>query len=417
MTVGRIAIDKLKPHPKNGYYFSDVEGEKYEEIKRSIATYGIRDPLKVSTDYVVISGHQRLRIAKELGMTSVPVEIVDPNESEDVKSGRVTPEQYIEYLLIAENVERRGQAETDPMKKARIVQFLKEFWGVRDGSAGRRSLAGQNALQKTIADISEMVSESERTTKRFLKLNDLIPELQQLVSDGKLGTTAAEQLAYLTEDEQRSLYEAIGESVARLTVAEAGELKQEARKARESGDDFKEVIERLKREKEEAEQRALFAERRLKEMAAQAPKVREVVKEVVPPEVERKLKSMEQRLNDVEQERDKLDAELSKAYLRLSELERLEKSVKHERQVPMYDMYRSAAVLEGRLQMFIEDIRLAKALVANCETEIVDKVNNVLGRIISLAEQTRGVINDVMRKNVVDVEVIEIKPMKNATNQ
>lgn len=84
--------------------------------------------LKVSTDYTVISGHQRLRIAKELGLTSVPIEIVDPVEVEDVKSGMVTPEQYLEYLLIAENVERRGQAEADPIKKARI-RFFKGVLG------------------------------------------------------------------------------------------------------------------------------------------------------------------------------------------------------------------------------------------------------------------------------------------------
>src|SRR5690625_2369451 len=106
--TGKISIDKLNPHTKNGYYFTDVEGEKYEEIKRSINTYGIRDPLKVTTSYTIISGHQRYRIAKDLDMQEVPVEIVDLNEWD------------AEYLLIAENVERRGQAETDPIKKARI---------------------------------------------------------------------------------------------------------------------------------------------------------------------------------------------------------------------------------------------------------------------------------------------------------
>jgi ParB family chromosome partitioning protein len=113
-----------------------------------------------------------------------------------------------EYLLIAENVERRGEAETDPIKKARIAQFLKEYWGVRDGSAGKRSLEAQNGLQnKTLKDIAETLDESVTSTKRLIKLNDLIPELQQLVSDGKLGTTAGEQLAYLTEDAQRELWD------------------------------------------------------------------------------------------------------------------------------------------------------------------------------------------------------------------
>jgi hypothetical protein len=141
--------------------------------------------------------------------------------------GHVTSEQYLEYLLIAENVERRGQAETDPMKKARIAGFLKEYWGVKHGGDRARE---QNAPLKTLDDVGEVIGEDRHTTKRLLKLNCLIPEIQVLVSAGKLGTTAAEQLAYLTEDEQRALFDALGETITKTTVAEAGEIKQEARR-------------------------------------------------------------------------------------------------------------------------------------------------------------------------------------------
>lgn len=227
--MGKILIDKLNPHPKNGYYFSDVEGEKYEEIKRSIATYGIRDPIKVTTNYTIISGHQRYRIAKDLGLDEVPVEIVDKNEWE------------AEYLLIAENVERRGQAETDPIKKGRIAQFLKEYWGVRDG--GDRKSEGQNAFRKTTIDIAETINESERTTKRLLKLNDLIPSLQTLVSSGKLGTTAAEQLAYLTIEEQQALFDERGEKVGIITVNESKNLRKEIEGLREENKILKNELE------------------------------------------------------------------------------------------------------------------------------------------------------------------------------
>src|SRR5690606_37755214 len=121
----------------------------------------------------VISGHQRLRIAKELGLTSVPIEIVDPVEVEDVKSGRVTPEQYLEYLLIAENVERRGQAEADPIKKARIAGFLKEYWGVKD-VGNNRKLDGQNVHQKTMVDVGDSIGTTAKGAQRLIKLNNLI---------------------------------------------------------------------------------------------------------------------------------------------------------------------------------------------------------------------------------------------------
>ena len=89
-------------------------------------------------------------------------------------------------------MERRGQAETDPMKKARIAGFLKEYWGVKNGLNQFDRVCQNGRPIKTTDDIAETLSESKRNTHRLLKLNDLIPELQQLVSDGKLGTTAAE---------------------------------------------------------------------------------------------------------------------------------------------------------------------------------------------------------------------------------
>lgn len=76
------------------------------------------------------------------------------------------------------------------MKKARISGFLKDYWGIKNGINQHR--VGQNVRPKTTQDIAEAIGESYKQTQRLLKLNDLIPELQTLVSEGKLGTTAAE---------------------------------------------------------------------------------------------------------------------------------------------------------------------------------------------------------------------------------
>jgi hypothetical protein len=77
------------------------------------------------------------------------------------------------------------------IKRARIAQFLKEYWGIRD-KGNNRKFDGQNVQQKTTADIAEVIGESPKQTQRLMKLNDLIPQIQELVLSGKLGTTAAE---------------------------------------------------------------------------------------------------------------------------------------------------------------------------------------------------------------------------------
>ncbi len=95
MVASKVSIKLLKPHPKNQEYYSDLPEEKRQEINRSIEAHVIRDPLKVLSDYTVVAGHQRLRIAKELDLEKVPVVILD-----------VTPDEA-ECLLIADNEERR----------------------------------------------------------------------------------------------------------------------------------------------------------------------------------------------------------------------------------------------------------------------------------------------------------------------
>lgn len=223
--MGTININKLNPHPKNDFYFTDITGDKYEEIKRSIDTYGIRDPLKVTTAYTIISGHQRYRIAADLNLLEVPVEIVDVDEWQ------------AEYMLIAENTERRGEAEADPVKKGRQGAFLKEYWGVKNG--GNKKALRQNGELRTMDQISSFIHESKRSTERLIKLNDLIPELQSLVSSGDIGVTAAEQLAYLTVEEQSILFQQKGSSLGDMTVDDMKNLRNQIEQLRQENEELR----------------------------------------------------------------------------------------------------------------------------------------------------------------------------------
>lgn len=324
--LGKISIDKLKEHPKNNHYFTDLDGEKYEEVKRSIETNGMRDPIKCTTAYTVISGHQRLRIAKELGLEEVPVQIVDVDEWE------------AEYLLIAENVERRGQAETDPMKKSRIANFLKEYWEVRDG--GDRKSEGQNAFRKNMKDIGDTIGESERTTKRILKLNDLIPSLQDLVSEGKLGTTAAEQLAYMSPENQTTLYEVIGERISETTVAKAKEYRHEADEADENDTAYAEQLKQLqklenenqllKQELEQSKEDNESSQQKIKQLAEQPPKViTETVEDTA--EIKRltsEVKSYEKLLDQVREEKKDLEQQMEQSKMTKEQIMKMKDSMR-----------------------------------------------------------------------------------------
>lgn len=243
--LSQVSTRLLKVHPKNQEYYSDLPEEKYQEVKKSIETHGIRDPLKILPDYTIVAGHQRLRIAQELKIEKVPVIVLD-----------ITPEEA-EYLLIADNEERR-QDDDDPVKKAKRAKFLKEYWGVRNGSANPKGTVilrqGQNVPddKKTLLDIAEAVGEDKRNLSRILKLNDLIPSLQKLVSSNKLSQTAAYSLAFLTTKEQESLLQTLGESgICDLSVAEAKELRRELEQERKNAKELQSQLADLEEERQD----------------------------------------------------------------------------------------------------------------------------------------------------------------------
>lgn len=389
--MGNIATNKLQPHPKNGYYFTDISGEKYDEVKRSIEVNGIRDAIKCTPAFTVISGHQRLRIAKDLGLTEVPVEIIDVDEWE------------AEYLLIAENVERRGQAEQDPIKKAHIAQFLKEWWGVKRGGDMQQAKA-QNGL----SEIGDFIGESLTGTKRILKLNELIPQLQRLVSSGKLGTTSAEQLAYLTPEVQTALYDALGEEIGERTVAQTKQIRQEAQG--KSPEEVARLVEAEKRKTTEA----LAETQRIKDelvrtrdelLRAKIPQVveREVVVEKVPEEMQRKY-------DEMVSESKKMEQSLTRMYERMSHLEKLEKVVKTQEESPMYDLTRSLQTTNRYFDTFTMNRAFMETAIASAEKTTIEALETQLRRSMAKIQEVLSEID--ARNGVITVETTNTKMME-----
>ncbi len=73
----QVSTDVLKVHPRNAEFFDDIQGKEYEQFKQSISQDGVLSPILVSPDMTIISGHQRLKACKELGIKLVPIMIID----------------------------------------------------------------------------------------------------------------------------------------------------------------------------------------------------------------------------------------------------------------------------------------------------------------------------------------------------
>ncbi|MCL6547701.1 MAG: ParB N-terminal domain-containing protein [Alicyclobacillus sp.] len=367
MFFNTVETQRLRPHPKNAEYFADIQGEKREELKRSIEAHGIRDPLKVLPDYTIIAGHGRWQIARELGIERVPMVIYD------------IPPEEAEYLLIADNEERRTE-DNDPMRKARRAKFLAEYWGIRRG--GDRQSNRQNGGLKTVKDIAEVIGEAQRSTERLLKLNELIPELQSLVSAGKLGTTAAEQIAYLSPETQRELYKTLGEEIGAKTVAEVKALRAELQRL----DEERETARKEFREAERAyEQAALDVER----LEAELHEARARVDEMVERRLHEARKKWEAESavrveSELVKARGAAEAEAQETIARLeSELAKAKESV--EQWVKRYkerdeEATRAAKALDEYMRSYVDENKERKAKVVHLQSEVAAIMSNIGGR-------------------------------------
>lgn len=197
--VINMPLHCLKCHPRNEEFFSNVEGEEFNRLKQSIQELGVLTPLRVSKDMTIISGHQRYRAATELELEDVPVIIDDTLKDEDEKL----------VQLIAANF---GRMKNDPVKQGRWIAEYERLRGVRQGSHGTKS-EQNNSVRISQDDIAAELGVDKTTLQNLKRLNILLPELQEIISEGRIsGTTGFKLIARLSEDEQRELLEALPEA-------------------------------------------------------------------------------------------------------------------------------------------------------------------------------------------------------------
>jgi hypothetical protein len=83
----------------------------------------------VTQDMVIVSGHQRVRAAKELNMSTIMVDIRKYENDDKVLKD-----------LIETNIRQRGIGNPNPIKLGRCIKELERIYGVRDGSTNSKGI-------------------------------------------------------------------------------------------------------------------------------------------------------------------------------------------------------------------------------------------------------------------------------------
>lgn len=210
----KFKIAELIPHKDNDFFFDDIQGESWQEFIDSVRTSGVIEPIVITQDKVIVSGHQRVRACKALGIEEIDAEVrIFDSEDEILK------------CLIETNIRQRGIGNTNPVKFGRCIKELERIYGVRGGSAGKvavNDLESNNFTPKTEDDLSDQLGLTRQTLQNYKQLADAIPEIQTLVETGIVTPTTARAIVKkLPEFQQKELAEQFAEKGEKVTGKEA----------------------------------------------------------------------------------------------------------------------------------------------------------------------------------------------------
>ena len=198
----QISTNVLKIHPRNAEFFDDIQGKEYEQFKQSIKQDGILSPILVSPDMTVISGHQRLKACKELGINLVPIMIRDDltDENEKLK------------LLLAANF---GRTKNDDVKQRKIAVEYVALCGGKHGDNQYKRTSDNRKSTLNQSEIAKQLGISVTTLNEMLAIErKLTPEIKELLDTGVFTkTTASKILTKLSPKEQSELISNLPEGV------------------------------------------------------------------------------------------------------------------------------------------------------------------------------------------------------------
>lgn len=220
----QINIDELKPHPRNNEFFDDMTGEKWNEFLESIRTSGVIEPIVVTTDMVIVSGHQRVRACKELGIPEIMCEIKTYKDEDSIIKD-----------LLETNIRQRGDIGGSAKKVGRRIKELERLYGVHQGNGSNQyeQKPNNSVIAVTQSDIAAKLGMSVDTLQNYKMLADMIPELEELMDTGIVSkSTALSMIKNLSEEEQESLIESL-DTTKKITKREAEKYIEEIRRLKE----------------------------------------------------------------------------------------------------------------------------------------------------------------------------------------
>lgn len=226
--IVHVPLSKLHDFPNHPFKVRDDEA--MQETAESIRQYGVLVPAIVRPredgGYEIVAGHRRKHGSELAGLQNLPCIV------------REMDDDTATILMVDSNIQRENIL---PSERAQAYKMKLEAIK-RQGA--RTDLTSPQVAAKFRADdeVAKGADVSGDTVRRYIRLTELSPELQQMVDEKKIGMTPAVEISYLKPEEQQMLLTAIDSEQATPSLSQAQRMKKLSREGKLNDDSMLDIM-------------------------------------------------------------------------------------------------------------------------------------------------------------------------------
>lgn len=218
-SVQDIPISQISDFPEHP--FKVKQDEAMLEMAESVRQYGVLVPGLVRQledgSYQMVSGHRRKLASRLAGLDTLPCIVRDLTDDEAI------------IVMVDSNLQREKVL---PSEKAFAYKMKLEAMRRQAGRPSKENgvpLGHHFQQGKSREILADNSPDSNTQIQRYIRLTNLIPEILDMVDDGRIAFRPAVELSYLTEQEQGTLYDTMGREDCTPSLAQAIKMKSFSR--------------------------------------------------------------------------------------------------------------------------------------------------------------------------------------------
>ena len=238
--VQQIPLSEIRPFKNHPFKVTD--DELMQQTIDSIMQVGVLNPAIIRPapegGYEMVSGHRRLHAADLAGLKTIPAIVRNLDDDEAV------------ILMVDSNLQRET---ISPMERAQAYKMKLEALKHQ----GKRvdltcdQVGHKLDSKKSIQKVAEDAGESKTQVQRYIRLTELLPEVQKKVDSKEIAFSPAVELSYLTRDEQKQFLDAMDYSQNTPSLSQAQRLKKLSREGKCTKEAMRSIMSEEKKEEQE----------------------------------------------------------------------------------------------------------------------------------------------------------------------